>query len=424
MRHALLASALLVLGCGPDSGSDVPDADNDAGTDTVEDTSSETDALIPSLDERPIIISSLVQNCPGCVEVSICGGPSQNELETLELGAYPTNDPVILHAGDRFIAFASQLPLETCHVAVGPEVDWLTDHENMTVLDAGDITLSGEMPLFDSSPMLIEYTGAMANSYTAQIRYYSEEDDYVPGADLDLGVAGGADVAAFALTTPAPAALHLVSPHVDSEGKVSNIAIDAELAVSWSGADSYDEILLQLSGDYCDSGGDSTYALCRVRNDGEFAVPIEVIQALDHYSTILLTLSASRPVAITASEITDHVTWNVNTTTHLPIFHDRSVQVPVCESTSMEGSSVGLACDADTACGGGCCHSTDRFGGGYCTLFDCENDQDCPSNAICAPSLGTGGHPYCAKRCTSNDDCRADEYYYCGPGGFREPAFY
>ena len=79
--------------------------------------------------------------------------------------------------------------------------------------------------------------------------------------------------------------------------------------------------------------------------------------------------------------------------------------------------------DVDDDCGGGCCLPEHNiyYKDGYCSLTGCQEDGDCPADAVCAGDFWdfTPWENYCAKTCTTNDDCRLPEYacLQTGSGG-------
>lgn len=82
-------------------------------------------------------------------------------------------------------------------------------------------------------------------------------------------------------------------------------------------------------------------------------------------------------------------------------------------------SGIGDACESDEMFGQGTCRQgqiclTARIGyrNGYC-VQTCLGGARCPADATCTPLQG---FPVCLRRCTSNDDCRAEDGYVCTIG--------
>jgi hypothetical protein len=70
---------------------------------------------------------------------------------------------------------------------------------------------------------------------------------------------------------------------------------------------------------------------------------------------------------------------------------------------------IGSACSADTQCGTPSFACASNYRGGYCQK-PCSSNSDCPSDALCLPSL-----KQCRRSCASAADCRASEGYACVP---------
>jgi hypothetical protein len=92
------------------------------------------------------------------------------------------------------------------------------------------------------------------------------------------------------------------------------------------------------------------------------------------------------------------------------------------EPSPSKGGAVGEACDDQNPCAGdnGTCLETVQilgglvtieYPGGYCTVPNCESDQDCPDGSACFAGAGT---PACLQLCEETSDCRDGEGYTCG----------
>ena len=88
---------------------------------------------------------------------------------------------------------------------------------------------------------------------------------------------------------------------------------------------------------------------------------------------------------------------------------------PPIETDPLPEERVGEPCTDPAACGGGCCIpqvGDVYFADGYCSVVDCTSDSDCPADAFCMPNhyVWVPIDSYCAKRCTSDADCRTPMY--------------
>ena len=81
--------------------------------------------------------------------------------------------------------------------------------------------------------------------------------------------------------------------------------------------------------------------------------------------------------------------------------------------TIKQNLAIGAGCATAAECGTQPQFACDKaIATGYCTK-DCKNDQDCPSEAICAMNGGAVGG--CRKKCNGTNDCRASSGFVCRP---------
>lgn len=435
IQRTVLAACLALTACsdspdpaGPADTShheiltDTPAEDDAAGSDTASDVALQPEQGLET-DEGPgpvvvagreVIAATTSRTCVGCDSVTWCGFPPMSDSTALLLDVAPNNDTGLLFATERWEAWARSLAPESCARLTGDALDAVVvPPHGVDVLDAGEVSLSGDMPLL-SEPMSLDFK-AVTHNYPSAARLM-DVADYTSGAQITLAAAGGQDVSAFDASSVSVGITDILTPHTDGAGKIADIATDAPLEVTWSPSGEFGQALILLAGEYCVSGWAFMIG-CRATDDGAFTVPAELLDGLEWPNIVELYLFRSRKIALEAQGLSGDPVWSVRSAASVPIYHDPQA-APVqfeCTNTLMEPGYVGSACSDESECGGGCCvpHFADvYFFGGYCSLIGCSADADCPSDATCA----TNHHPqvpferYCAKLCASDDDCRPPEY--------------
>lgn len=398
-----------------DAGSGPPDSSADTGEDAT--------SLPPPEDHYETLAFTVAHSCVGCEGVSICGRPPMSDNRGITMDAAPNLQTGILFAAERWERAGRVLPLDTCEIVRGEALEPVVHPpEGIEVLDAGDLTFGAAMPLIGEESIVLSYFNATHN-YPSVYRPPQSQagwnEEYLPGAALTLDGAGGADWAGFSLADVAPGNLDILTPHTDPDGKLQSIPTDQALEVTWAGAEDYDDMVIYLQGFFCEGGidGITFMLLCHAQNDGAYTIPQGLLEDLDWPMYVTLGLSISRKVPLDLAELDPQPAWSVRTWADLPIYHDPSAEQfePFeCAATEMSEGFAGEACAKDTDCGGGCClpeHNV-YYKDGYCSLTGCQEDGDCPTDAACAGDFWdfTPWEKYCAKTCTTEDDCRFPEY--------------
>jgi hypothetical protein len=84
--------------------------------------------------------------------------------------------------------------------------------------------------------------------------------------------------------------------------------------------------------------------------------------------------------------------------------------------------ALGAPCEASADCAGSLGCTTEEldtgeqelFPSGYCALFDCETNSDCPGDSVCRPlGAGDSARRLCLDVCASDADCRFHQGYRC-----------
>lgn len=398
---------------GATASDSVFDSTTDWATDSATDAT--PDGSEPPLEgEREVIAMAINRACIGCDGVSICQGLPMSDRTAVTFDASPNNDTGVLFAAERFERAGLTLALDSCLVLEGAAREAVIEAPHgVDCMDAGTLSLSADMPLLEA-PTTLDYQDVTGN-YPSVFLPVATAESYVPGAAMNLEATGGEEVAAFSCAHAAPEPIEILTPHLDEDGQVDNVATDAALDVTWSGGNGLDELTLYLYGYYCQAGPES-FAACRVANDGAFTIPADIMQSMTWPTVVELYLSGSHKEPIAAPALLGEPAWSVRAVSYVFAYYDPDVAPPVqtCDSESMAEGSVGAPCETDADCGGGCCLRQVEvyFEGNYCTLLGCESDDDCPADAACVaqnnPFLPVDD--YCGKRCTSDDDCRFPEY--------------
>lgn len=402
----------------------VMDTASDCPGDMQQETSPDSKAdsnQPPAMPPYETMAFTTVHNCVGCQGVSICGWPPMSDSYGITMDAAPNEQTGVLFAAERWEAAGRKLPLETCQALTGETLEPVAHPpQGVDVLDAGTLVFSGTMPLLAQSVSL-EYqniTGNYPSAYRASESPESWPAEYNPGSLLSLDSGGGADWSGFSLADNAPEPIIIVTPSTDKFGQIQSIPTDQALEVTWTGADSYADMVISLEGFFCDGGveGIRFIVVCHAHNDGAFTVPGELLSSLEFPMHVNLGLSISRKVALTVPETDGAPAWSVRTWADVPVYHDPNaspVQDLECTGADMVEGFAGEPCTSDDDCGGGCCLPEYQvyFHDNYCSVPDCSGDEDCPSDAVCAMDpWATPWDSYCAAICETDGDCRFPDY--------------
>lgn len=430
----------LVVGCGgagTGGGEDsvtadtVPRADKGisedgapADTGILEDTTPDTgpDATPPAQGIYEVLVFTTAYTCVGCEGVSICGAPPMSGSHVITVDADPNTETGLLFAAERWEAPGRALPLGTCEVLTGETLYPVTHPPHgVDVQDAGDLVFSGAMPLMQP-PITLGYFQATHN-YPSVARGPSTQavwpDEYLAGTDLAVEAGGGADWAAFTAATLAPEPFDILTPHTDEDGQISNVATDQPLEVTWTGGGGFDDVVIQLWGEYCPAGIDDIKVMvhCHVPNDGAFTIPGDLLASLEWPNYMHLAVTMSEKIVLDIPGVEGEAAWSVRARAELPIYHDPAADpAPFdCTADVMEAGFAGEPCSEDGDCGGGCClpqWSGMYFYQNYCSIPDCgEGGPGCPVDALCVQDYwDTPWETYCAKFCETDQDCRGPEY--------------
>jgi hypothetical protein len=361
---------------------------------------------------REILDTTIARSCIGCRGVSVCGSPPISDQTVLGFSAFPSNDIGVPFAAERMEGAGRALQLGSCKAFQGAEFDAIAAVPSLQCMSAGELALKGGMSLLQS-PMSIFYDDT-AQSYVAIARPQDDARRYQSGTDLTVSAAGGPDIGPFEQTAPAPETIEILSPTVSAEGSIQNINKGEPLTVRWAGGGEYPDVVVAVFARYC-GAGPKTFVACHAANDGELTIPADVLNSFSWPNSMELTISASIKIALPAAELIDPV-WSVRSHASVHVYYDDAATPPAqtCNSTTMSKGYVGAACGGAQDCGGGCClmEVTPYFAGNYCTVMGCTGDADCPEDAACAtsPSYWRSMGNYCAKRCSTDADCRAHDY--------------
>lgn len=427
----MCAVAALCLGCGGTGGgpADAP------GTGDAEDVAARAETTpqedgVPREDAAPpepagayeVAAFTVVHSCVGCDQVSICGWPPISDHHGVTVDAAPNLDTGVLFAAERWEAAGRGLPLESCTLLEGGALDPVTHPpDGVDVLDAGDLTFTGEMPLLEL-PMELSYK-AVTGNYPSAFRPPSSDDawdtEYLPGVPMSFDAAGGADWPGWALTDLAPGPIDILAPQTDAAGQIASIPTDQPLEVVWTGAEDFEALVLYLQGYYCEGGVDgiSFMLVCHVENDGAFTIPAADLAPIQWPRYVDLGLTISRKIPLGIPGVDPPPAWSLRSCADLPVYHDPDATPGGdfhCAATEMAEGFSGLPCADHGDCGGGCCLPEHQvyFKDNYCSLTGCATDADCPADATCAmdPWEITAWESYCAQRCEGDDECRFPDY--------------
>jgi len=397
------------------------DADVPAGEDTGEDVGADRSESPPAQEPLEILATTAGRSCIGCQQVSFCGAPAGSDMRVVTMDAAPNAQTGLLFAAERWEAAGRALPPESCHVFTGDELDAvLFWPQGVAVLDGGAITWSGEMPLLEP-PLSVDYSETTKN-YSSVARWPPTQadwpDHYLAGADIHVDAAGGSDLSPFSAQGLSPEPFDIISPHTDEEGKIQNVPTDEALQVVWSGGGDLEDLVIILEGFYCPGTLEAItfLVMCHAANDGDFTIPAELLTGLEWPNYVKLHVTMSEKIALEVEGIDADTAWSIRTFSTVPIYHDPdAIPYPLqCESTSMEEGYVGDACQDDSECGGGCCLPEILdvyFYDNYCSITGCAGDDECPADAVCTENVHVfvPWDTYCARKCTSDSDCRFPE---------------
>ena len=399
-----------------DAGGDVTVSDTGVGD---EDVGSDTQADASAPDElREVIASIINRSCIGCDTVSWCDRLPISEGVGLELHAAPNHETGLLFAAERWESFGRRLSLESCKAYTDENVDpILTPPSGLTVLDAGEISLTGTMPAL-GEPLAVGYHSSTRN-YSSVVRPVTldEEraDPYQSRVSTELQAAGGADIGAFTIEWASSDPIEILTPATDGSGQIDNISTSEALEVTWSGGADFDEVVIYLEASYCTET--AAFVMCRANNDGSFEIPVDTLSHITWPNIVLLSISSAHKVPLEIDELSDDAAWSVRSLSWVPIYHDPDATPAgfACDSTQMSTGFAGNACAGNDDCGGGCClpeQDNGHFMGNYCSVLGCNGDTDCPDDAVCAENTNpfVPWMRYCAKRCSADEECRVPEY--------------
>lgn len=400
---------------------DVPDGDvqPDDPLPDAEDTTDE-DGPPPPEGDREILASAVNRSCIGCDSVSWCGKLPMSDITVLTFDCAPNNDTGHFFAAERWEWHGRVQDLDTCETYLGDGLGSIVNTiDGVTVLDAGTITLSGEMGAL--TPPLSNDFHEMTHNYTSVARVVNHEPDgeYTPGVPMTVEAPGGEDLSAFSAVGVAVEAIEIITPSTDESGKIRNIATDAPLEITWTGGGDFDDVAIMLYFSRCPDTSLSFitgFVMCRAANDGAFTIPLENLAGLEWSNIVLLYVSQSIKVPVEVEELVDDSAWSVRALSMVPVYHDPDWTLPPfdCDALSMPEGFVGNACADDSDCGGGCClEAVDvYYYDNYCTIDDCDSDAECPADALCTRNVHAvvPVDHFCAKRCTDDSECRSPEY--------------
>ena len=397
------------------------DIETKSSTDALPDEDVDDVLLPPPGNAYEAVAFSVLHNCVGCQAVSICGWPPVSDSYGLTADAAPNVETGVLFAAERWEAAGRKLELETCEVLTGAALDQVTHPPGgIDVLDAGTLSIGGNMPLLETS-LVLDYHKATGN-YPSVFRAPSSQEEwsneYVAGAALNIDGSGGVDWGNLSTADVSPEPVVILTPHTDPEGQIQSIPTDTALEITWSGAQDFDDMVISMEGFFCGGGieGIEFLVMCHAQNDGAFVVPAELLQQLEWPMYVNLALSISRKVSLGVPGVEGDPSLSVRTWADVPIYHDPNAQPTQeldCNAEEMAEGFAGEPCSTNADCGGGCCLPEYQvyFHDNYCSIPDCSGNEDCPSDAVCTADFWeTPWESYCAGLCNSDDDCRLPEY--------------
>lgn len=390
--------------------------------DVIEDTAEEGDAP-PFEGDREVFATSINRSCIGCNAVSWCGIPPISDNTGLTFDSAPNNDTGLLFAAERWEWHARQLEPDTCSTLLGDDADEVLDTiAGVTVLDAGAVTLSGDMGILDPA-LTLEYFD-ITHNYPSVVRLVDPDagDGYAAGEAMHLDGAGGADVASFSVDATGTEPIEILSPSTDGDGKVRNIDPGEPLQITWSGGSDFEDVTIMLEIFYCPTDV-TAFVMCRAQNDGAFTIPAEHLAGPDWPNVAVLYMSQSLKIPVEPEGLEPDAAWSVRSHAYLPVYLDPEASPPPfeCDATTMAGGQAGNPCSDDGDCGGGCCLKEVMdvyFYENYCTIDDCEEggDATCPDDSVCVANvhMSVPIDYFCAKLCDGDEDCRTPEYACLG----------
>jgi hypothetical protein len=410
----LLLLTLLSNGCSTSQKSDA-----DTETDTETDTNTATE-LVTGEGDYPNRIGNLLYAhvCPGCNETAPCEFTPISDSKLAGFNFYPRDKVSDVMAVNRTDHFARELALDTCKLLTPTEQsDWTAELKMpYRIFDAGDVAIESDKTSWSALPVTSNYIEETSNYPNVIVNKQNLMIDYEPEKEISLTASGGTDIAPFTIQTVTPKPLLLISPSVDANGKITSIAVDAALNLKWSGGEAV-PVVVVINSYWC-TGRPMNTIICRANNDGEFTIPQSIVEQTDFANFARIQLTTLRDVSVSISEIgSQDVNLAIGSTTELTIFHDpQATPIIPTDCGPMTLGQVGNACSDNSSCGNGCCLSDEGyFNGGYCTIPNCETNDDCPSDSVCHPNQNPNlpYNSYCAKRCENNNDCRKTGEYWC-----------
>jgi len=269
---------------------------------------------------REIASFEVSRTCPGCLGVQWCELPLSDESTTVTLSAAPNQETGLLFPSEQYEAIGRPISLlEGCRW-YAPGVTLTERFEapwNATVLDAGTITVTGDMDAM-SEPMTTTY-GTLEQGYEPTTRPV-ELDQYRAAVELVLEAEGGSNLPSFEAQALSTEPFEILEPSVDSNGQVVNFENETDLEIRWSGGGGFDDVVIIVEAFSCPSQIEGLLA-CRVENDGDFTIPGPVVSrdAITDSDVVMLHLIRSRQIPLDVEGLDGELVWSIRSSLTVPL---------------------------------------------------------------------------------------------------------
>ena len=268
-----LVLCLASAGCPTASDDDDagPDDDDSIAGDDDDSIAEDDDDFTPDESLSEVVSFVHVQGCAGCQDFLLFGQP-YSETVVITSNISFQAEPVLLFADERLDAAVRGLEPETCQL-FDPAI---FEPPSADCLDAGELTYGADWPGWETPAVDFHDT---THNYPSSAFFGSAVADYAPGRALTLEGSGGADVGPFVAEGRSVEPLDLLEPLVDGD-QLPDVDFTQPLNVRWSGGEA-DTVRVYLIGERITPDWSRELLGCHALNDGEIAIPSELLAGFD-----------------------------------------------------------------------------------------------------------------------------------------------